>query len=94
MPKGLGSESRHRNPSPAVDLLKENKIVGNSCPVLVHVADGRMSRFPVARRLQPYKTPHWLPMVFNPTDSETTEKVTEKDVRESMRQAAREAEMG
>ena len=69
-----------------LSLMEEKKIVGNSCSVLVYVADGIMSGLPVAKRLQPYKSPRWLPVTFD-----LTEKVTEKDVRKSLLQTAREA---
>jgi len=69
-----------------VRYMEEKKIVGNSCSVLVYVADGIMSGLPVAKRLQPYKSPRWLPVTFD-----LTEKVTEKDVRKSLLQTAREA---
>lgn len=46
-------------------LLKEQKITFVPCPLLVYAADGAFLKLPLVKKLQAYKKPHWLPVVWN-----------------------------
>lgn len=47
-------------------LAIEGKIKLKPCDPMVYLIDGRVPTYPVAKRVQRYKSPHWLPVVVNP----------------------------
>ncbi|OPX93100.1 MAG: hypothetical protein A4E59_02892 [Syntrophorhabdus sp. PtaB.Bin027] len=48
------------------ELLKEGRISIKTTTPLVYIADGGMPNVPMAKGNRTYKTPRWLPVVFNP----------------------------
>lgn len=49
------------------DLLKEKKIKIDEATALTYLMDGKSLKLPIAKQCRKYKTPRWLPVVFNPT---------------------------
>lgn len=47
------------------ELVKERAININAASALVYMIDGIMPNLPIAKRVQAYKKPHWLPVTFN-----------------------------
>lgn len=47
-------------------LLENNLIAPTPTTVLVYAMDGVVPSFPIVKRAINYKSPHWLPVVFNP----------------------------
>ena len=56
------------------ELLKEGRISIKTTTPLVYMHDGRMPSLPVAKRIMTYKTPRWLPVVFNPVKGKDRER--------------------
>lgn len=48
-----------------VSLLNSKKIKPRVTSVLVYAFDGMLLSLPLARRRMKYKTPHWVPVVFD-----------------------------
>ena len=46
-------------------LMSKRKVCMNSTSHLTYVADGKIPRLPLARRVQEYAKPHWLPATLS-----------------------------
>ena len=47
-------------------LIAEKKITMKPCHFLVYMCDGMVPDLPMVKRNYKYKTPHWLPITFDP----------------------------
>ena len=56
------------------ELINEGCISMSLTTPLVYMHDGRMTSLPVAKRIMTYKTPRWLPVVFNPVKGKDRER--------------------
>lgn len=52
------------------ELLDAEQIHMEPCSVLVYAIDGAALRLPLAKQARDYKTPHWLPVAFEPGPKE------------------------
>jgi len=50
------------------ELREEGLIVALPTDVLVYFIDGMALKFPLAKRTSAYKTPHWAPVVWRPSE--------------------------
>lgn len=50
-----------------VEVFKTKKVVPTPSNILVYAMDGKILKFPIAKRAMQYKKEHWLPVVFNPS---------------------------
>lgn len=52
----------------AIDLINElqteKKIRKEPCQPIIYLIDGKTINLPIVRKLKDFKTPHWLPTVF------------------------------
>ncbi|HSY32530.1 MAG TPA: hypothetical protein VLA42_11100 [Verrucomicrobiae bacterium] len=48
----------------ALNLIK-SKLCPNTTDPLVYLMDGGILNLPIAKKIAPYKTPHWLPVTLN-----------------------------
>jgi hypothetical protein len=47
-----------------IELRKEDKIEFNECNVIIYLADGKIIKYPLARKAIQYEEPHWLPTII------------------------------
>ena len=47
-----------------IELKEENKIKLSVCNVVVYLVDGKIIRFPLAKKPIQYEDPHWLPIII------------------------------
>jgi hypothetical protein len=53
-----------------IEMVRAGQITVRPTSVLVYVAGSRLLTLPVAKRIQPYKKPHWLPVCLYPPAEE------------------------
>lgn len=54
-------------------LIARKCISIEPCSYLIYFIDGLALRYPIVKRAQSYKKPHWLPVVLNPIQARSTQ---------------------
>jgi hypothetical protein len=50
--------------SAIIELRKEDNIEFSECNVIIYLADGKIIKYPLARKAIQYEEPHWLPVII------------------------------
>jgi hypothetical protein len=61
-----------------LELEREDRIRIKSAALLVYLIDGETIRLPIAKRVRPYKAPHWIPTTLWATNDPRLPEVLRK----------------